>query len=121
MGARKMSKHGFLVGLAMASLLVTPGAATAQGFGIEIGPGGVRVAPQGVAPPRSRAPIVEYCDDISTQRATTLARRQGLIEIERVRVRTETIDVTGYDRRDDRLTVIVDRCAGDVVEIVRLR
>ena len=103
-----------IVGLVLATLIGASGPAFAQGPVIQFGPGGVQLLPRGYveepAPRRVRRAISE-------REAIRIARRNGLEDVESVRVRRNTIRVAGFDRYDDDITVIIDRYNGQVVDV----
>lgn len=83
--------------IASAPMLVAPIAAQAQGFNIEVGPGGVRTVPN--------EPGYRYDDrgprrmGCSQREARAAARQEGLRDTEVVRVTDRSITVEGMSRR----------------------
>lgn len=82
---------------AAAPMLVAPQAAQAQDYGVEIGPGGVRVAP--------RQPDYRYDDrgprrmGCSERQARAAARQEGLRDVEVVNVTRRSVTVRGFTPR----------------------
>jgi hypothetical protein len=111
-----MRNNKAVLGLALAALLA---AAPASAQTIQFGPGGVRILPPGYDEP------YRYRDErfrergISERQAIRIARRHGLDEVRNVQTRRDSIRVVGFDRRDNRLTVVVDRRDGDVLSVRR--
>src|SRR5215207_5250781 len=98
-------------GLAVAAILTAAGPAAAQS--IHFGPGGVRISPPG------HEETYRHRDDafrergISERQAVRIARRLGLDDVRNVQTRRDSIRVVGFDRRDNRITVVLDRQDGD--------
>lgn len=89
------------------SALVSTVPAHAQS--IEIGPNGIQVNPDGDRRP-SR-------DEISERRAATIARSEGMDEVDSVSRRRNVYIVRGIDRRDNEMRVVIDRRTGEVLEV----
>jgi hypothetical protein len=104
-------KNNF-VGLVLAAAIGVSGSAFAQPV-IQFGPGGVQVLPRGFVEPEPR----RVQREISERQAIRIARRNGVEDVDSVRVRRNTIRVAGFDRYDDDIVVIVDRYNGNVVDV----
>jgi hypothetical protein len=86
----------------------------AQAQGVEIGPGGVRILPDRDyrRGPRWR---------VSEREAVRIARRYGILDVDRV-VRTEREwRVSGVDRRGRFIRVVIDARTGDITRVVQRR
>jgi hypothetical protein len=99
-----------LVALALAASLGLPGSAVAQG--VEFGPDGVRIIPPG------------YHDDdrgISERQAVRIARRNGVEEVTDVDRNRRSFEVSGFDRRDRHIRIVVARRDGAILDVDRWR
>jgi hypothetical protein len=85
----------------------------AQAQSIEIGPGGVRVNPDRDFR-RSRWRVSE-------REAVRIARRYGLIEVNRVVGSGREWRVSGISRRGGFIRVVIDARSGDVLRVIRGR
>jgi hypothetical protein len=104
-----------LAALAFASILGAAGSAGAQS--IEFGPGGVRITPPGFEEPYRHRDRSDY--GISERDAIRIARRNGVRQVEFVDRHRNSFEVAGRDRRDRRITVVVDRRDGDILDVDR--
>lgn len=100
--------HTIAAGVFAMGLGLSVGPVSAQG--ISVGPGGVRVDPDG----RGRRD-----DDLSRGDAVRIARREGLVDVDNVDRRGPRLVVRGSDRRGDDITVVVDSRSGDVIDVRR--
>ncbi|WP_061930381.1 hypothetical protein [Aureimonas sp. AU22] len=111
----------FRLSLALAACLVAA-TAPAVAQSLELGPNGLRVAPD-----TRRGPDYDYDYDrppprrgppgISERQAARIARSEGMREIDDVFRQRRTIRVEGADRRGDDMTVIIDGRTGDVIDV----
>lgn len=74
----------------------------------------------GIAPPRPPRPLVydDEHDGISERAAIRIARRRGVVEVDRVRRGRNVWIVAGTDEYGDEIRVIVDD-EGEVVDVRR--
>lgn len=100
------------LGLAVAA---SPFPALAQS--IEFGPGGVRVNPYD--PPGFQEE--RRVNWISPREARSIAREEGLVEIDAVTRTGNRYRVEGVDYRGRDVRVIIDARSGDVIRVVRER
>ena len=101
--------HLLAAGVLMTGIGLSAGSVSAQG--ISIGPGGVRVDPDG----RGR----RGNDDLSRGDAVRIARREGLVDVDNVDRRGPRLIIRGSDRRGDDISVVVDSRSGDVIDVRR--
>ena len=95
------------------SVAVSPLPAIAQS--IELGPGGVRINPYDAPGIRGGRQF----DMISPREARSIARDEGLVEIDAVIRTGNRYHVEGVDRRGRDVQVIIDARSGDVIRVVR--
>jgi hypothetical protein len=90
---------------------------TAQAQSVQIGPGGVRITPDRDHRRDHRR------DDwrISEREAVRIARRQGLVDVNRVARAGREWRVSGINRRGHRMNVIIDARSGRILRTVRMR
>lgn len=86
---------------------------TAQAQSVQIGPGGVRITPD-----RNHR---RGDWRISEREAVRIARRQGLVDVNRVARAGREWRVSGINRRGHRMRVIIDARSGRILRTVRMR
>jgi hypothetical protein len=102
-----MRKSSLVVMLATClSLPIVAPSAFAQS--VEIGRGGVRINPGGD-------------DDVDRREATSIARGQGMVEVDAVSLAGRRWRVDGMDRRGNDMRVVIDSRTGDVISVSRDR
>lgn len=102
------------LGLVLATPLLPGVHAPAQAQSVQIGPGGVRIQPERDyrRGPRWR---------VSEREAVRIARRNGLVNINRVVNAGREWRVSGADRRGRFARIVIDARSGNVVRVVRTR
>jgi hypothetical protein len=102
--------------LAAVAALGMAGAASAQSFQFEVGPGGVRFGP-------AWEQRYDHRDDrgISERRAIRIAKRLGMDQVRDVDRNRRTYEITGVDRPNHRMRVVLSRYTGDVLDVDRWR
>jgi hypothetical protein len=103
---------------AVAGLGLAFAAPAVQAQSIELGPGGVRVNPEGPREYRG-GPRGYVTEEISRREATRIARGQGLVDVDQVVRNGDRFRVEGADRRGRDLRVVIDARSGDVIRVVR--
>jgi len=104
------------LGLLLAAPVI-PGIGTAaQAQSIQIGPGGVRINPDS---DHRRGPGPRW--RVSEREAIGIARRRGVVEVNRVVRGDREWRVSGRDRRGNRIRVVINARSGDVIRVVRVR
>lgn len=118
-----------VLSLAIAVILLGAPSSTVSAQSLEIGPNGLQVYPDGrrgpppdfdrpprrgdYPPPPRRGPP----PGISEREAVSIARSEGMREIDDVFRQRRTIRVEGGDRRGDDMTVIIDARTGEVLDV----
>ncbi|WP_046868441.1 PepSY domain-containing protein [Microvirga massiliensis] len=87
---------------------------TAQAQSVQIGPGGVRITPD-----RDHRHRGDW--RISEREAVRIARRQGIVDVNRVARAGREWRVSGINRRGHSMRVIIDARSGRVLRTVRMR
>jgi hypothetical protein len=113
----RVSLVGFplLAALGLLTVPMLPGIhRVAQAQSVEIGPGGVRVNPNRDFRRGSRWRVSE-------REAVRIARRTGLVEVNRVVNSGREWRVSGISRRGGFMRVVIDARSGDVLRVTRGR
>jgi hypothetical protein len=110
-------------GLVLAAPVIPSISTAAQAQSIEVGPGGVRVNPDSEFRRGPPGPDYRYGPRwrISERDAVRIARRHGMIDINRVVDAGREWRVVGMNRRGSFMRVVVNARSGDVIRVVRGR
>jgi hypothetical protein len=103
--------------LALAATALVAGAAPSFAQGIQIGPDGVRIVQPGENMRDRDAPQRGMGREIGERDAVSIARSEGMREIDTVSRRSNSYRVVGVDRRGDDLQVDIDRRTGEVISV----